>query len=404
MNSFLKKYNTQGNNVKCKKLSYYLIIIVAAVSCKEKYTPSVTSKNLNYLVVDGAMINGGDSTIISLSRTRQLDEDNALKKENGAQIVVEDAANNALYNLAEMNRSGKYAIAGMNLDKNKMYHLRISTTDGNQYISDDIPVKDNPPIDSINWKHNGNGIAIYANTHDPSNSTIYYRWDYAETWDYYTYYYSLIKYVDNPPVIDSMFRIRSANENVYHCWKTNLSTEILLATSLKLSNDVINLQQIRFIPQDAFELSSIYSILVKQYAINKDAFNYFENLKKTSEQTGSLFDAQPAELRGNIHNINNPAEPVIGYLTASSLQQKRIFITKAEAQPWSYSLYCPDLRIIPPILDSIKAFFGGPSPLLTPTEKLTGPGGTSGIKGGLPICTDCTSRGATNIKPDFWPY
>ena len=361
---------------------------------------------MNFLVVDGTLINGPDSTYIRLSRTKKLDDTSPNGGEQNAQITVEDAERNTLYNFTPVNNAGLYTIPGMNLDLNKKYRVRINTTDGNQYVSDDISVKATPPVDSINWVKRGDGVTIYANTHDPLNNTKYYRWEYLETWDYYTHYFSEIKYFNKPPdILDSMFQPRKADEFVYHCWKTNLSTQILLGTSLKLSEDVISLAAVRFIPQSAFELSSIYSILVKQYSLTKESFEYLENLKRISEQTGSLFDAQPSELKGNISNINKPDEPVIGYLTACSLSQQRIFISKEQVKPWNYLDYCPERKLVPLILDSIQIFFGGASPQLTPIAKVINPrtGRVDWISGGLPICTDCLSRGATNVKPDFWP-
>ena len=394
--------------MKLKKITYCLLLtgLFFFFSCKEKYLPPIGKENLNYLVVDGTLINGPDSTIIRLSRTKKLNDNSVNGGEENAQMTVEDAEGNTLYNFTAANKKGIYTVPGMNLTLAKKYRLRINTTDGNQYVSDDIIVRATPPIDSVSWMHNGDGITIYANTHDPLNDTKYYRWEYAETWDYYTHYFSRIKYVNNPPIIDSMFPPRNADEFVYHCWKTNLSTQVLLGTSLKLSGDVISLAPIRFIPQNAFEISSIYSILVKQYSLTKESFEYFDNLKRISEQTGSLFDAQPSEINGNIHNINNPDQLVVGYMTACSLQQQRIFITNDQADPWNYVLYCPDKHLVPLITDSLQLFYGGGSPLLTPIEPVLDlrSGRIIGINGGIPICTDCTSRGATNVKPDFWPY
>ncbi|MEJ0101801.1 MAG: DUF4249 domain-containing protein [Bacteroidota bacterium] len=322
----------------------FLYALTLVTSCKERYQPPVTKTDLGYLVVDGTLINGPDSTIIRLSRAKKLDEDPTASGEQNAQMTVEDSAGNTVYNFSQLNEKGMYVVPGMNLDVNKKYKLRINTTDGNQYVSDNIIIKQTPPIDSINWQLTANGVTIYANTHDPQNNTTNYRWEYIETWDYYTYYYSIIKYRD-APTIDSMFPPRNLDELVLHCWKTVRSAQILLGSSAKLSSDIISLQPIRFIPTSSFEISSIYSILVKQYAVTKEAFDYFENLKKISEQTGSLFDAQPSQLTSNIHCVGKPDEPVIGFATASSLQQQRIFINQSQVAPWTYFIYCPPLKM-----------------------------------------------------------
>ena len=117
-----------------------VLIIGAFISCKEKYEPPVTQLNLNYLVVDGTLINGADSTIIRLSRTQLLDQNPATKGERNAQVTLEDTDGNTLYNFIQLNEKGDYAVPGMDLDINRKYHLRINTANGSQYVSDDLAV------------------------------------------------------------------------------------------------------------------------------------------------------------------------------------------------------------------------------------------------------------------------
>jgi hypothetical protein len=390
--------------MKLKKYKYYIIILgtIFLSACKEKYIPPVIESNLNYLVVDGSLVNGPDSTIIRLSRTKKLDDLPVNTREQNAQMTVEDADGNVLYYFQEVS-IGEYAIPGMTLDQNKKYRLRISTTNGKQYLSDDIMVKETPPIDSVSWSLREDGVNINVNTHDPSANTKYYQWQYAETYDYFSGNFSSIKYDPSasPTDFNQMFPQRSGDEMVYHCWRTVSSSQILIGSTLNLSEDRINMAPVRFIPKTSVEINTTYSILVKQYALTKEAFEYLENIKKINEQTGSLFDTQPSQLPGNIRCVSNPEESAIGYVIASSVQQKRIFITNYEVRPWGYSDYCPPKQNVPLILDSIKYFFGGPSPLLVPVEKTT-PMFTAVIAG-LPSCTDCTTKGGTNVKPDYWP-
>lgn len=387
-----------------KKNIYYIIVIIGIIfisSCKEKYIPPVIDSNLNYLVIDGALINGSDSTIIRLSRTKKLDEESKKTFEQNAQLTVEDAEGISLYHFQEINNQGVYAVPGMTLDGNRKYRLRIKTVNGKEYLSDDIEVKATPPIDSVSWLLKTDGVTIYVNSHDPSANTKYYLWQYAETYDYYSKLYSVIKYNSTGTTFDEMFPFRATEEQIYHCWRSGQSSQILLGSTTSLSEDRINMSAVRFIPKASIEINSLYSILVKQYALTKDAFEYLQNVKKISEQTGSLFDNQPSEISGNMHCVSDPSEKVIGYLIASSLQQKRIFISEPEVRPWGYAEFCPDERTIPLILDSIKLFFGGSSPLLTPLRK-TAPRFT-GVIAGQPSCSDCLTKNGTNIKPDFWP-
>jgi hypothetical protein len=153
-----------------------------------------------------------------------------------------------------------------------------------------------------------------------------------------------------------------------------------------------------------------YSILVKQYALTSDAFNYFTLLKKNTEQLGSIFDAQPSSLTGNIHCISDPAELAIGYVTAGQISQKRIFIDAS-----SLPAYTPSTPYGQCTLDTLLYFrkLGGQYPIIQQEVKLllytgvkdpidkVGDYPSGGFTGAFPICVDCTLRG-TNKKPAFW--
>lgn len=49
------------------------------------------------------------------------------------------------------------------------------------------------------------------------------------------------------------------------------------------------------------KINTYYVILVKQYALYSDQFEFLTNLKKTIEQLGTLFEAQSAQLASNIN-------------------------------------------------------------------------------------------------------
>ncbi|MCW3120341.1 MAG: hypothetical protein JWM28_4423, partial [Chitinophagaceae bacterium] len=370
-----------------------LLAIILLISCKETYDPPVVKTNLNLLVVDGFLNNSSDTTLIRLSHTRKLADGTANSAESISQITLEDATGATLYHFQEMG-DGQYIVPGINLDVNKKFKLRIKTADGKQYASDEIEVKQTPLIDSVSWQMQNNGVRIFVSTHDPQNNTKYYRWDYTDTWEYHSNYFSSYKF-ENHAVLP-----RQNDELVFQCWKTNHSTDLLLGSSAKLSQDIINLSPIRFIAANSIEISVKYSILVKQYAITKDGYEYLQNLKKISEQLGSIFDAQPSQLTGNIHSLNDPAETVLGFVTASTLNEKRIFIDHEEVKPWNYQVLCDERRIVP--LDSLEDFFGD-GQLIPISEAHDMRGLLIGYYGGTRGCVDCTTRGGSNKKPDFWP-
>ena len=211
------------------------------------------------------------------------------------------------------------------------YGLKIMTTGGKAYQSDLVVAKNSPPIDSVYYRIESDGLRVYADTHDPANNTKYYRWDFEETYEFHSSFQSF-DYLSTTP-IDTVLP-RTLDQHIFICWRGDVSSTILLNSSAKLAKDVITDNPITFIASSSEKIATRYSILVKQYALTTDAYNYFQQLKKNTEKLGSIFDPQPSELPGNIHCVSDPTETVLGYITAGSPAETRIFISNRVLPAW----------------------------------------------------------------------
>ncbi|MGZ4000816.1 MAG: DUF4249 domain-containing protein [Mucilaginibacter sp.] len=392
-----------------------LVLIGASstfLGCKRVYAPPATSTDYGYLVVEGVVDAGSDSTIIKLSRTVKISGKNNLRSEYGAIVAVESEQNIA-YPLTEAT-NGSYVSTGLNLDNTHKYRLHIKTTDGKEYKSDLVQVVNSPPIDSVNYVVGSKGVNVYVNTHDPKNDTHYYRWDYQETWIIFSYYKSFFKSIGDTVVARDFI-----DDNIYQCWKSDTSSDILLGSSTRLKSDVIAANPVIFIADTSEKFLSGCSIRVKQYALTADAFNFWTALRKNTEKIGTVFDTQPSEIQGNIHSISNPGEPVIGYVSVGSTSNTRMFIHRRNLPNWTATLYYPYCQIYPYCcqyqayrgpglyenqVDEFMNYNGSSVDLLIPIDaKRAHPEGpilgftTTTIRG----CVDCTTRG-TNKQPAFW--
>ncbi|HTI60576.1 DUF4249 domain-containing protein, partial [Mucilaginibacter sp.] len=302
---------------------------------------------------------------------------------------------------------GYYKAGPLGLSASNKYRLRITTAAGTTYQSDLVEARNSPPIDSVYYRVQNNGIEIYADTHDPTNSTKYYRWEYESTYQYHSAFNSFLRLVTSPQ--DTLLP-RILPDQIYICYRGSKATTILLNSSAKLTQDVIAQNPIAFISSSSDELQDRYSILVKQYALTPEAFNYYQQLKKNTEQLGSIFDAQPSELPGNIHCLTNPAEPVLGYITAGSSAQERIYINNKDLPAWiTNSPYTgckmdTDLFVRPQgsqIINEVKENIYTGAHLGVFTIEPPGSNHILGYGASTPECVDCTLRG-TNIRPSFW--
>ncbi len=397
--------------MKLKILFCFLFLLLAAIGCREKYVSPIRPLPTGYLVVEGFINSGTGPSHITLSRTTQT-VDQPIVYETGATVSIEGDDNSV--NVLAEKTNGVYASDQLNLNNNHQYRLRIKTSSGAEYLSDFVAVHISPQIDSVSWQRQNAGIQIYVSTHDNQQNTRYYQWDFEETWQIHSPYVSLFKFesVGKPPPNNSIITVLSAPDPAeIDCWQTDSSSQLLIASSAKLTNDVIYAMPVAFIDSGSIKMSVKYSILVRQYSITEDAYNFLKKMKKNTEQTGSIFDPQPSELKGNIHSTTNPNEQVIGFLSISSVSQQRIFIDAAQVPDWRYKSPCHEDTLCN---DSVnrKGAYGSDRVITRVCRFSSMPGGcmTGGDDGSginqffvtASECVDCRLRG-TNVKPAFWP-
>lgn len=379
-------------------------ITLLVISCKEPFSPPNTSTNSHYLVIEG-VISVNDSTFIRLSRTKNVDTLRTIIPENNAQVTIESDANNS-YPLTQIG-SGIYATPPLNLDVSQKYRLRIRTADSKEYISDFVPVKNSPPIDSVGYSVQSPGVQLYVNTHDGTNATRYYRWDYTEDWQFHSMYASA--YYSNG--VDSILA-RTTQQQVYNCYGNDVSGNVLIASTSKLVNDQVYQAPLTFIPATSEKIEKKYSILVKQYALTSDAYDFWNNLKNNTEKLGSIFDALPSELESNYHCVTNPSELVIGYLSVGNVTSKRIYLTKDELLPGygpEYPVACEldtayenpqrqGQRTIGILIPPTSPYMPVSGLFIPPDNPFGGP---NAFSYSTKICVDCTLRGKTT-PPSYW--
>ncbi len=360
--------------------------------CLQPYVSPYKSPLTGYLVVEG-YISANTPTQYKLTRSIQLSGNDAVPAVTGATVQVE-GSDGSVYLLPEQG-NGVYGDTTLPLNPALQYRLRIQTPNSESYLSDFVTVKPSPPIDSINWTFDYyKGVNIYVNTHDPNNATRHYMWTYDQTWEYDMSWESYVMYdFTNNTVIP-----RLPNQLVNRCWVNSPSTLLMLGNTSKLEQDIVYEYPLVQIQNDAQQLGVLYSIIVTQYALAADGYNFLYQMQQNSEALGTIFEAQPTELTSNIHCLNNPAEPVIGYISVGKVQQQRIFISYKQIPYWQYYIACAKPNItVSANPDSLQFYFG--SGLFTPIEALPG-----GYLANFSTCIDCLLLGGSNQKPSFWPY
>jgi hypothetical protein len=415
--------NTKIKGGHTARLFTLVCMFLSIAGCKKPYNPPAISSPGSYLVVEGIINSGSDSTFIKLSRTVNLNSKTTVNPELHA-IVTVQGDQNMSYPLTETGK-GNYVCAGLNLDNTHKYRLSVKTASNKQYLSDYMPVLNSPPIDSVSFNTKGAlntpGLNIFVSTHDPANKVLYYRWEYQETWVFHANFPS--NYKSNG---DTVLGRDLINDNITNCWASDTSSDIILGSSAKIAHGIIADNPITSVVSTSEKVGDEYSILVKQYALTADAYNFYVNLKKNTQDLGSIFDAEPSEIPGNIHCITDPSEPVIGYVSVGSTSSQRIFIAQSQLPNWTTIPFYPDCILAlspkepccyyvyvasPPtgyntFENQVNEYInykisGDPDPLI-PIDAIGKPGSPPiGYTAAVRSCVDCTLRG-TNKRPSFW--
>jgi hypothetical protein len=328
------------------------------------------------------MIQNGES-IFRLSWTVGISEElDGSEFISDAEVYVE--SNDGIRIPAVFSGAGTYIAQTPVLDTLREYRLS-ATIKGETCESKFLKPIISTEIDSIFpvKRRRNDPVEICVATHDPASRSVYYRWQFRDTWEVKADLYANSRWGSNGTVI---FHSLHTSENTYYCWGRDSSKAILIASSEKLSEGRIAQQTLATIPCDHDKLSILYHIEVEQMQLREAAYRYFADIKERTERTGDIFSpVLTSGLRGNIYFRNNPERMVIGYIEVATVTTKDRYIWEHEG------FYEPQIAIcwdqIFPWSEYISAAIYQYEVFKTPS-----------------MCVDCRMKeNASKRKPPGWP-
>jgi hypothetical protein len=394
--NFLKPYKSEFSALKVKcEASVYLVacaLFISVSGCITPFEPKI-EKYDNLLVVDGLLTNLPNKCRVTLSRTYPYNQKRNKLEKNAIVKIIDDQENAVIL---RDNEDGIYLpenkdFAGTIGRKYKVY---IKTTGGEVCESDPAELKEPVDVGNLYYKlenvDNGtHHVQFYVDTYDPAGRSVYYSWDYEETWEFWVPYVSMSEYMPETKI----------------CYSDNSSRKILIESTKDYTDDKVIGFPLFYVTNTTNRLSVKYSVLVTQYVLNEETYTFYKNLKNINENTGTLFDPTPVILTGNIRNISTPEQPVLGNFQVSGASVNRIFVNRYDLPddwmiPTEYEFCKADLlktKSERPKIDSLMRLgWTVMDTLYDPIEKDT--------LLGLVIsraCFDCRTKGEIK-KPDFW--
>lgn len=380
--------------MRIRHLYVCLIILAAGISsCIEEYWPDVSNYQ-NLMVIDGAITDQPGPYTVKVSRSTDISNPKNIPFPGCEVAITDDLGNTETLIETEI---GTYQTSteGIRGVIGRKYMLSVKTPDGELYESDYSTLKTSVGIDSvfgiIEKKHPNNpedseiGYQFYVNTKAGNTDSTFILWRLFQTYEYHADF-----------TIDFLWVGRFVRfhdpDTLFYCWKTEQIPEIFTYNTLGLQEPIIYDYPLNYVGNGTKKLSVRYSLLVEQYTIDYKSQEYFKELMEQNADHGTLYAKQPHQIRGNLTNTNNPGEIVLGYFMVGSKTSKRIFVNRPNID-FNYGVCIPDT--------DPRGFVYWPSRYWPIYAYLTDDGLYAH---GADACFDCTLKGGTTEKPEFWTY
>lgn len=378
-----------------KRFLYIIFLAALAGSCVDPYWPEL-DKYKNTLAVDGLIDNSPGPYYVRLQLSATVYYPEYRPLENAVVFVTDNLGN--IEEFVEV-ETGVYKNINPNFQGivGRSYQLTVSLSETANYQSDWEKIEEPLGIGSVyaesefhidqNADHDLSGYQFYIDTDVAENDSTYLIWRMEQTYQYvsdfrchYIYQGSIVPF----PKTDSLST----------CWKTGRVPAILIGNTNSSKDSKLVRYPLHYVSTEGRELSIRYSLLVNQYTVSENVYNYWKALQDQNDIQGTLYTQQPYQIRGNIKNINNQEEPVAGCFVAAGVSQQRMFFNKPSLK-FYYSI-CElseidyknmmDLSGLPPSFYPIYLTMDANNHLAYPNQD----------------CIDCRQKGGTIEKPDFW--
>lgn len=304
----------------------FALLVVFQTACLDTIEIDVPTIFENGLVIQGGLIRHGNEARVIVQFRSISDE-----KSQSNVIRVQNAfVHNDLGQTKELilDVDGFYKTViedsiNFNYNFGRKFFIKVTTYNGDQYVSEPETLSNSPAIESLTWKlvkksivNNLNQIEladfveIYLTTPKPTDLN-YLKFDVINAY----------KYTDQlegfPPGKLCYVTQRADTRNVLLYDHTNLSIPVI--------KDIpVYDHRIDYLFSEGY-----YATIVLQ-SIGKKAYDYYTQINELNNREGSIYDAPAGKILSNIKNITRPDQNAYGFFYAVTQDTARISIQPAE--------------------------------------------------------------------------
>ncbi|MBE0638971.1 MAG: DUF4249 domain-containing protein [Bacteroidales bacterium] len=376
-------------------VSFFLAGIL--FSCEEEFQPKIDPTIQHLLVVDGMITNQSGPYTVKLSLSSSLENPQYIPL-TGYHVQINDDQGDS-EQLSEF-LPGEYTSQadGIRGIPGRKYNLTLISPEGRQYASVFEELRVPAPIDSVYHQleyqseeglpYEIAGYRFYVSSGVAPVDTTYFLWRLENTYKYVSDFKIYWKWEG---ALHPVFN----HDSLRFCYKSTARPEIYVMHTANMSPPMITGLPMHFVSTETRDLAERYSLLVKQFSISKTAFKFWQVVKEQNTGLDDLYSKQPFQVKGNIINLDQPDETVLGYFMVAGVTEKRIFVNKP--------LFPVQMRYaICEFTEDVYRNFGALSEFPASSWPIFATRGPLGNALPNQWCMDCRLNGGVLEKPDFW--
>jgi hypothetical protein len=379
---------------------FLFVLLVLLSSCIKQFTPVFDESVAAKFVVSGRVTDTEGWQQVDISFSSPIEAPEYIPA-SGCQVKIKDDKGNTFSLEEEQPGSYRVWMAKEYLVPGISYKLEILTPNNEKIESTYDRMIQGPVLDSVYYvikeiptfepSVNLRGAQFCTDLNAEGFESRYFKWEILETWEYHAehikeYYYDGDWHEIIPP--DSSSKV---------CWITRPVKNVYTVSTNNFTKNAYKqfpLQFVDGIHSNRFEV--LYSILVTQLAVSEGAYSYWDQVRINSTEQGGLYEKQPLDIKGNLTNISNPGNEVLGYFYVATGSTRRFFFKDIKDLELLYLKPCVESSLDPyggwkdfdPIEYPVYYYFNDDGKLRILSYE----------------CVDCRISDGFTTKPDFWPY
>jgi hypothetical protein len=222
----------------------------------------------------------------------------------------------------------------------RTYNLEIILFDGKRYISRPELVNPVPEMDSVTFQsvrtpsldrmNDEIGVQIIAHFQDPAEEKNFYFWNILPS-DFQVIAEPELN--ENGPFHPTCPRC----PNPLDCCRVCYTKEVPRPVNIFVADDeqfngIYQRRVIAYLRDNGIRFKGIFRLDMQHLSISQDAYRHLRLIDQHLRLNGSVFDAPPANIRGNMLNVEDQEEQVLGYFFVGDEKPIRIYIDEKKLE------------------------------------------------------------------------